>query len=151
VADFDEEFDFDDDDSLSGTDLVKKLRKQIAQQNRLLKEREQELAELAVSTRDQTIGSWLEEFGLTPRIARYVPDDVDSIDALEEWLVEEGEVFGIYPDEGGELDIDEESVRAAELMSAVEDGGFDPDVGRDLEDRIKNAKTQEELMALLRG
>lgn len=146
MAEYDE-FDFEDDDQ--GTDLVKNLRKQVKELSSALKERDEYLKEFMMVTREQELSEALKEMGVNPKVAAFVPDEVEDMDDLEAWLGEYGEVFGIeaVDDEGAKPG----SVQAAELMSAVEEGGIDPTVGQSLEARIQAASTPEELAAILKG
>lgn len=145
----DDDLDFDAD--ASGSDLVKQLRKQVNELSKALKERDSQLEDFLTKSREQDIADVLREMGVNPKVAAFVPDSVEDTDDLEQWLGEYGDVFGIglVGDESSTLD--EESVRAAELMSAVEEGGIDPEMGQDLAARIAAASTPEELQALLRG
>lgn len=147
MAEYDE-FDYDDD---QGTDLVKDLRKQVKELSAALKERDEYLDEFLAVTRDQEIAEALEELGVNPKVSAFVPDDVEDMDDLEAWIGEYGEVFGIEAvgDEGSNEK--PESVQAAELMSAIEEGGIDPTVGQSLEAQIQAASTPEELQAILKG
>lgn len=147
MAEYDE-FDYDDD---QGSDLVKDLRKQVKELSAALKERDEYLDEFLAVTRDQEIAEALEELGVNPKVSAFVPDDVEDMDDLEAWIGEYGEVFGIeaVDDEGSNEK--PESVQAAELMSAVEEGGIDPTVGQSLEAQIQAASTPEELQAILKG
>jgi hypothetical protein len=143
----DDDFDFEDDTNLQGTDLVKSLRKQLSAAQKQLKVREQELMEYQQVTHEQTVASMLQSYGLSPRIARYVSDDVTTEDDLIEWLDVYGEDFGIAPaEENYEMDSD---AQASELMYEVEDGAYDPEVGYDLANRIESASTPEELLRIL--
>lgn len=146
-----EDFDFDTDDEVSGTDLVKKLRKQVTELSKALKERDSELEEFYTTSREQDIASALEEMGVNPKIAAFIPDDVEDIDDLEKWLGEYGDVFGVQAVDESQSSLDYDSIQAAELMSALEEGGIDPEVGTDLAARIEAASSPEELAALLRG
>lgn len=147
---------YDDDDlefdaDASGSDLVKQLRKQVNELSKALKERDTQLEEFLVQSREQDIAEVLSEMGVNPKVAAFVPDSVEDVDDLERWLGEYGDVFGIGLVGDDSSTLDEESVRAAELMSAVEEGGIDPEMGQDLAARIAAASTPEELQALLRG
>lgn len=149
----DDEFDFDTD-SGDGSDLVKQLRKQIKELSSALRERDEQLEYFETMSRDQEIGEILVEYGVNPRIAQFVPDDIEDEDQLVDWLRENAEVFGIeaVEDDGYSDALDPESVQAAELMSAIEEeGGIDPRVGFSLEQKIQNASTPEELAAILKG
>lgn len=152
MAEYDDEFDFDIDEN-SGGDLVKKLRKQLSEMSKALKERDEMLSEFVSQTRAEQIGESLVEMGLSPKIAAFVPDDVEDEDDLREWLDAYGDAFGYNATDAvqNELDLAPETVQAAELMSAVEEGGIDPTVGQSLEMKIQNASSPDELAALLRG
>lgn len=150
MGQYDDE-DLDLDTELSGTDLVKQLRKQVNELSKALKERDSQLDEYLTQTRQQDIADVLGEWGVNPKVAAFVPDTVEDMDDLEQWLAEYGEVFGVEPVGEDASALDADSVHAAELMSAVEEGGVDPEVGQDLAARIAAASTPDELQALLRG
>lgn len=151
MAEYDDEFDFDTDES-SGSDLVKKLRKQLNEMSKALKERDEMLNEFVSQTRQEQIGESLSDMGLNPKIAAFVPDSVEDEDDLRNWLTEYGDAFGYNATDAVQApSVAPETVQAAELMSAVEEGGIDPSVGLSLEQKIQNAKTPEELASLLRG
>lgn len=143
--------DTDDLDFEDGTDLVKQLRKQVNELSKALKEKDAAIEEYYAQSREQEIASALTEMGVNPKIAAFVPDDVEDWSDLENWLGEYGDVFGVSVTNDSGVNMDSESVQAAELMSAVEEGGIDPQVGLDLAQRIDQAKSPEELMRLLRG
>lgn len=143
------EYDFEDEDNGSGTDLVKKLRKQIDALQKQVKERDEILAEYTTQSHEASIGEILESFGLNPRIAKFIPDEVEADeDAVAEWLNEYGDAFGIEAVEEGEQSPD---AQAFEQMSGFDDGDIDPYVGQDLASRIANASSPEELANLLRN
>lgn len=150
MGQYDEE-DFEFETEATGSDLVKQLRKQVNELSKALKERDAQLEEVLYESREQSIAEVLAEMGVNPKVAAFVPDDVEDVDDLEAWLSEYGDVFGVGPVGDDESALDEESVHAAELMSAIEEGGVDPEVGQDLAARIAAASTPEELQALLRG
>lgn len=159
------QYDEYDEESMSGSELIKHLRKQIKELSSALDERDEQLDELYDTVRVNDIATALEESGVNPALAEYVPDDVEDMDDLYEWLDANADVFGIeaieddgesYDDEGyaeGEFDVeyDPELVQAAENMARLTDGGIDPSVGASVEDMINSASSPEELTAILRG
>jgi hypothetical protein len=143
------EYDYEDEDNGSGTDLVKKLRKQIDALSKQIKERDEILAEFTTQSHEASIGEILESFGLNPRIAKFIPDEVEADeDAVAQWLNEYGDAFGIEAVEEGTESPDAQSY---ERMSDFDDGSIDPFVGQDLASRIANAGSPEELSNLLKG
>lgn len=143
------EYDFEEEDNGSGTDLVKKLRKQIDALTKQVKERDEILAEYTTMSHEASVGEILEQFGLNPRIAAFIPEDVEADeDAVAEWLNEYGDAFGI---EAVEEETPSPDAQAYEQMSDFDNGDIDPYVGQDLSSRIANAGSPEELSQLLRG
>lgn len=143
----------DDDEFVDGTDLVKKLRKQLDAANKTLKERDEELEEFRAYAREVVVADILSEYNVNPAIANFIPDDIElDEESVVGWLEENAEVFGleaVEEDDSGEHD--PELISAAERMSAVEDGAIDPEVGQDIAARIAAATSPEELTQLLRG
>lgn len=151
-----EDFDLEIDDSeLSGTDLVKKLRKQINAMNKALKEKDELLSEYQEVAYQNSVAETLSEWGLNPRIAAFVPDDIEDEEELAAWLEEYGDAFNIGSvQEEADVEgyaLDDDALQASELMSDLEDGSFDPEVGLDIQHRMEQAQTPEELLAMLRG
>ena len=143
------EYDFEEEDAGSGTDLVKKLRKEIDRLSKQIKERDEILEEITAYSHEASVGEILESFGLNPRIAAFIPEDIEADeDAVAEWLNEYGDAFGIEAVEEGEQSPD---AQAYEQMSDFDNGDIDPYVGQDLASRIANASSPEELSNLLRG
>jgi hypothetical protein len=143
------EYDYEDEDNGSGTDLVKKLRKQIDALSKQVKERDEILAEFTTQSHEASVGEILESFGLNPRIAKFIPDEVEADeDAVAQWLNEYGDAFGIEAVEEGTESPDAQSY---ERMSDFDNGDIDPYVGQDLASRIANVGSPEELSNLLKG
>jgi len=144
------EYDIEDDEDYMGTDLVKKLRKQVDVLQKQLKEKDSLIEEFTTYSHEASIGEILESFGLNAKIAQFIPSEVEADpDAVAEWLNEYGDAFGIEAvEEGGEASPD---AQAYEQMSDFEDGEYDPYVGQDLQSRIANAKSPDELKSLLKG
>jgi len=144
------EYDIEEEDDYSGTDLVKKLRKQIDGLQKQLKEKESLIEEFTTYSHEATVGEILDSFGLNPRIAQFIPSEVEAdADAIAEWLNEYGDAFGIEAvEEGGEASPDAQEY---ERMSNFEDGDVDPYIGQDLQSRINNVGSKEELMKIIQG
>lgn len=149
-TDFEE---FEDVEDYSGNDLVKKLRKQIDAQAKALKERDDVIAEFQTYNHEAAVGEVLESFGLSRRIAAFIPSDVEADEeSVSEWLNEYGDAFGITAvdesEEGYEPDAD---AQIYGQMSDFEDGTQDVQVGLDMESRVSASNSAEELMGILRN
>jgi hypothetical protein len=140
----------DDEDFSSGTDLVKKLRKQVDQLSKQLKERDAVLEEYQTYSHEAAVGEVLEGFGLNPRIAAFIPSDIEADEeAVAEWLNEYGDAFGITAVDESES-YEDPDAQSFEQMSNFEDGDVDPNVGRDIHSLISNASSVEELTNFLK-
>jgi len=146
------EYDFEDDTEDFCTDLVKKLRKQVDVLSKQLKERDQVIEEFQTYSHEASVGEILEQFGLNPKIAQFIPSDIEADeDAVSEWLTEYGDAFGITAvdesEAGYEPDADAQSF---EQISDFENGDIDPNVGQDISSLIANASSPEELTNFLK-
>ena len=146
------EYEFEDDSSDFGTDLVKKLRKQVDLLSKELKERDQVIEEFQTYSHEASVGEILESFGLNPRIAQFIPSDIEADeDAVSEWLTEYGDAFGITAVEESEAGYEPDAdAQAFEQISDFENGDIDPSVGQDISSLIANASSAEELTNFLK-
>lgn len=156
-ADFNDEFELDDDgDDLYGdpnqsSSLVRKLRKELNAAKKALKEKDSALASLMTETRSRTIKDVLSSAGANPKIAAFVPSDIEpSEQAVSAWLMEYGDVFGFQPNPDGQPSASVDG-DALGRMNAAEAFGSPVEVAGDLENMILNASSREELQALLRN
>jgi methylaspartate ammonia-lyase len=151
MAEYNEYETFEDDTEDYGTDLVKKLRKQVDQLSKQIKERDSQLEEYQTYSHEAAIGEVLESFGLNPRIAAFIPSDIEADEeAVAEWLNEYGDAFGITAVDESESFEEDPDAQAFEQMSNFEDGDVDPTVGRDIASLISNATSVEELTNFLK-
>jgi len=146
------EYEFEDDSSDFGTDLVKKLRKQVDLLSKELKERDQVIEEFQTYSHEASVGEILESFGLNPRIAQFIPSDIEADeDAVSEWLTEYGDAFGITAVEESEAGYQPDAdAQSFEQISDFENGDIDPSIGQDISSLIANASSAEELTNFLK-
>ena len=144
---YDDEF---DDFGDEGTDVVKQLRKVNRTLEKRAKELEQELSGLKTQTRQRTVKDVLQAKGLNPKIAAFIPQDIDSSEeAITTWVNEYGDVFGIQtPSEEKPAQKSPEVMAQARINNLVATGTA-PDVDEDAFAKIAAAKTREDLDALL--
>ena len=91
-----EEFDDFEETPRSGDDVVKKLRRAERMQSKRVKELEAELSSLRKFQRDANVSKVLTEKGINPKIAAFIPSDMDtSEESLTSWLEQYGDVFGM--------------------------------------------------------
>jgi predicted RNase H-like nuclease (RuvC/YqgF family) len=143
-------YEYDDEDDDTTTDVVGQLRKVNRTLEKRVKEQEQELANLKNQTRQRTVKDVLQAKGLNPKIAAFIPQDIDSSEeAITTWVNEYGDVFGIQtPSEEKPAQKSPEVMAQARINNLVATGTA-PDVDEDAFAKIAGAKTREDLDALL--
>lgn len=90
------QFDDDDDDDFdmeesNGPASLRKALKKAEKQNKALMD---ELASLRTQSRTRTVKDVLEAKGVNPKIAAFIPADVDAPEKIAAWLDEYADVFG---------------------------------------------------------
>ena len=135
----------------SDTDLVKKLRKANRLQERKIKDLETNLGSLTKAQRERIIKDTFAQKGVNEKIASFIPADLEaSEDAISGWLEQHGDVFGIQsPQKTTELS--QHDIATLRQMDAVTNGSLTPERTDDLESRISNAQSAEEILSILRS
>lgn len=150
ATNYDEDDDIDFEDGPQ--DVVKQLRKVNRTLEKRLKELEQEANTAKAQNRQRTVKDVLTSKGVNPKIAVFIPQDLDATEeAVNNWLNEYGDVFGIKTD--GEQDSAPANVNPAlaaqkrinDVVSSSQAPAFDEDVAA----KIANAKSAQELSAIM--
>ena len=140
----------DDEDNDTTTDVVGQLRKVNRTLEKRAKELEQELAGLKTQTRQRTVKDVLQAKGLNPKIAAFIPPDIDSSEEeIIKWVNEYGDVFGVQTSSEEKSEEKSPEVQAQARINNLVSTGSAPDVDEDAFAKIAGAKTREDLDALL--
>jgi hypothetical protein len=113
------EFDdlFDDDDNLSGSDLVKQLRSALKAEKRARKDEQDKLNDLLAKQRTSSLADVLKDKGLSEKAAGLYPADRDTTpEAVDAWLADFGDLFGIAK---SETTATPEQQAAAQVLSSA--------------------------------
>jgi len=146
---YDDEF---DDFGDEGTDVVKQLRRVNRTLEKRAKELEQELKGLQSQTRQRTVKDVLQAKGINPKIAAFIPQDIDtSEEAINGWLNEYGDVFGSTQNANSEQASNNNSldVSANARINQVVSTGQVPEVDSDAMAKILAAGNADELNRIL--
>ena len=134
----------------SDTDLVKKLRKALKVEQRKNKELETSYSELTKAQKERILKDVLASKGVSPKIAQFIPADIEaSEDAISAWLDNNGDVFGYTPSE--KQQVNQEDISSMKKMDAVLTGAETPISSDDLQNRIANADSEDEIISILSG
>ena len=150
ATNYDEDDDFDFEDQPQ--DVVKQLRKVNRTLEKRLKELEQEATSLKTQTRQRTVKDVLTAKGINPKVAAFVPQDLDaSEEAVTNWLNEYGDVFGVKSGEESESKStsNNPALQAQQRINDVVSTGTPPGVDEDMYSKMANVKNAAELNALL--
>jgi hypothetical protein len=148
--DEDDDQDNDNDTQLDGSDLLKKLRKAKRADEKRIKELTEQLEGFTKSQRESTVKSVLEKKGVNQKAARLVLKDLDgdfSEEAVSNWLDENADLFGIEVSQKR----DEQNLATLRQQDVMTQGAVTPDRAQDLEQRMDNASSMEELISLMQG
>lgn len=85
---------FDFDDEATGPKELREYAKEQAKQN---KELQKQLNDLRTETRTRTVTETLKNKGLPDKVAKFVPEDASTPEAVDAWLAENGDLFGYKP------------------------------------------------------
>ena len=138
-----------------GGDLVRQLRRQLKEKDKELTTVKASFVELNERERVRTVKEVLEKRGVNVKAARLILKDLDTDvteDAVEGWLKDNGELFGIISLPKG-LESDNSISDTGELLrqDASTQGATTPSVMADLSQKLDAANSQEELLAILRN
>ena len=134
----------------SDSDLVKRLRKQLKAEQRKNKELETSYGELTKAQKERILKDVLTSKGVNQKIAQFIPSDIEaSEDAISNWLDANGEIFGYTP--APKPAVNQNDIAAMQKMDAVLTGADTPPSSNDLENRLANANSEEEILSILSG
>ena len=143
------EYDDEDDDTTQDSGITQ-LRKVNRALEKRAKELEQELLGLKSQTRQRTVKDVLQAKGLNPKIAAFVPGDIDtSEEAITQWINEYGDVFGATTQAESQPAQQSQDVTAQARINNMVATGQAPSLDGDSMSRVLQAKSRDELDALL--
>jgi hypothetical protein len=146
----DEDDDLDTDSSVDGGDLVKKLRKAKRADEKRIKELTDQLETYTKLQREQTVKSVLDKKGVNPKAARLILKDIDDVneESVSNWLEDNSDLFGLQTQNAPQANVDIAALRQQDVLTQ---GAVTPDRAENLELRLNNASSTEEILDLLRS
>ena len=143
--------DTDNEAQMDGSDLLKKLRKAKRSDEKRIKELTEQLEGFSKSQRERVVKEVLDKKGVNPKAQRLILKDLEDIneESVNNWLEDNGDLFGLAPSEVSE----EKQLNLAALrqQDAVTQMGTTPERADDLESRISNAQSADEILNILRS
>ena len=143
--------DTDNEVQMDGSDLLKKLRKAKRNDEKRIKELTEQLEGLSKSQRERVVKEVLEKKGVNPKAQRLILKDLEDIseESVNTWLDDNGDLFGLTkePAVTEEQEINRAALRQQDILTQ---GSLTPDRAEDLEAKISNAQSAEEILSILR-
>ena len=147
----------DDDDTMDevqmdGSDLLKKLRKAKRADEKRIKELTEQLEGLSKEQRERTVKEVLEKKGVNPKAVRLILKDIDDVseESVNNWLNDNGDLFGLTSAQDASA-ANTADLAALRQQDAVTQGATTPDRAENIEQRLANAESAEEILSLLRS
>jgi hypothetical protein len=131
----------------SESDLLKQLRKELKNKSKMLSEMEGQLSSIKTEQRQNVIKSVLESKGVSPKIAKFIPADIDaSSEAVDNWISDNADVFGLTVQTPDDVKPDLATLRQ---IDAVTSNAQSPAGVDDLFLRLQNAESAEEITNMI--
>ena len=150
--DEDDDLDTEVTNNTDGSDLLKKLRKAKRNDEKRIKELTDQLESLSKVQRERTVKEVLEKKGVNPKAVRLILKDIDDVneESVNNWLDENGDLFGLTKAEEAPK-VNEMDRAALRQQDVVTQGAYTPDRAEDLNYRLDNAESADEILSLLRS
>lgn len=150
--DEDDDLDTIDEAPMDGSDLLKKLRKAKRADEKRIKELTEQLEGFSKAQRESTVKSVLEKKGVNLKAARLVMKDLDDIneESVSNWLEENADLFGLTVNEDSS-NVSQEDRAALRNQDLVTQNAMTPDRANDIEYRMSQATSEEDILSILRS
>jgi hypothetical protein len=143
--------DTDIDTQMDGSDLLKKLRKAKRNDEKRIKELTEQLEGLSKAQRERVVKEVLEKKGVNPKAQRLILKDLEDIneESVNNWLDDNGDLFGLVkePAVTEEQEVNRAALRQQDILTQ---NSLTPERADDLELKISNAQSAEEILSILR-
>ena len=133
-------------------DLVKKLRKAKRSDEKRIKELTEQLEGLSKVQRERVVKEVLAKKGVNEKAARLVLKDLDDVneESVSNWLDDNADLFGIKVAEQ-EAPVNQQELARLRQQDILTQGALTPDRGLDVEQRMNQAGSAEELLSILQS
>jgi hypothetical protein len=139
------------DHQLSGDDLVKKLRKAKRADEKRIKELSEQLEGFLKEKKETTVKDVLAKKGVNAKAARLILKDVEDAteESIDSWLRDNGDLIGYTPQ--AQQEEVQNNLATLRQQDVLTQGGITPNNAVDIEARMNNAESMDELINLLRN
>jgi hypothetical protein len=134
------------------SDLLKKLRKAKRADEKRIKELTEQLEGLTKTQRERVVKEVLAKKGVNEKAARLVLKDLDDVneESVSHWLDDNADLFGIKVQQE-EAPMSQQDLARLRQQDVLTQGAVTPDRGIDLDQRLNQASSAEELLSILQS
>ena len=134
------------------SDLLKKLRKAKRADEKRIKELTEQLEGLTKVQRERVVKEVLAKKGVNEKAARLVLKDLDDVneESVSHWLDDNADLFGIKMQKE-EAPVSQQDLAQLRQQDVLTQGAVTPDRGIDIEQRLNQAGSAEELLSILQS
>jgi hypothetical protein len=149
--DEDDDLDTIEEAPMDGSDLLKKLRKAKRADEKRIKELTEQLEGFSKAQRESIVKSTLEKKGVNLKAARLVMKDLEDIneESVSNWLDDNADLFGLTVAE--DSNVSQQDRAALRNQDMVTQNALTPDRANDIEYRMSQATSEEDILAILRS
>jgi len=150
--DEDEDLDTETETPMDGSDLLKKLRKAKRADEKRIKDLTEQLETLSKGQRERIVKETLEKKGVNPKAIRLVLKDLDEVneESVNNWLDDNADLFGLEVSQDAP-ETNNQNRATLRQQDMVTQGATTPDRAEDMEMRIANANSAEEIINMIYG
>lgn len=158
LDDIDDDLDLEDDmfeepqrsRRVSGDDTLKKVRRAERAKEKRIKELESELTSLRNFQRESVVKSVLNEKGVNPKIAKFIPADIEvTNESISAWIDQNADIFGLQP--VNQSPISDEDLGALRSIDAATSNALSSEMQNDTMSALMNAQSTDEILSLIFG
>ena len=147
-----DDLDLETGSQVTGDDLVKKLRKAKRADEKRIKELTEQLETLSKAQRERVVKEVLAKKGVNEKAARLVMKDLDDVneESVSHWLDDNADLFGLKVQQE-EAPVSQQDLARLRQQDILTQGAVTPDRGLDLDQRLNQASSAEELLSILQS
>lgn len=151
MADNAEEYENETNDVSEPKGLRAQLEKALAEN----KELKTELQTVKSTVREKTLSEVLNAKGVNTKVSKFIPEDINGVEEIEEWLTDNADVFGFtvndeQVNQTPKSVVTDEEKQSANRLQNLNQSAQTPSKFQDFETRLANATSKKEIDDIMR-
>lgn len=138
-------------DDIGGSEGISSLRKAYKKQKDELAEMRAQLSAINATNTRNELDTVFRLRGVDPRVVKFYPADrPTTVESVDEWLTENSDLFGVPENSGGPApsSLTATEIEGYQMLAKIQ--AAEAATQTDFESRLKNANSQEEVIAMMK-